>query len=393
MTIHGTGFFSISSELIATGEPAYYDLYINSSGIDARQHFVRVFPMGQLIQDSDVKTLLERYHQLYAAESQRSLYLKSITHSPRFSEVRKTEIIKHAAIQHLDNLFHPKKPFTTELLNESIVACRDTVEAMVDVVQAHDVEGLQKHIAALSFHDFYTYDHSINVSMYCIAILNAIDPNASRDHLITAGMGGLLHDLGKIEIPTHLLNKAGKLTDEEFGIIKTHSSLGLKILSEKGVETPPTVSIDEVRRVVHEHHENFDGTGYPQKLAGPNIHFLARLTAIADFFDAITTKRSYHEALSIDEALGLMSKTKGKKIDPKLFNQFFEHIKNLHHEKMPVYPGFIDSTFDPCQPHTSLPIHNVQAQIKAKIVNSGKKFDTQHFKPSAATNKIVKAKK
>ncbi len=386
-------FFSVSTELITADCPAWYDLYINSSGVDARQHFVRVFQKGQFLTVQDVQELKSKYHQLYVSESQRSLYFESITKAPKFSQIEKTQIIKQAAIQHLDHLFNHSGPLTTEVLNDTIRGCHDTVTAIVDVVQNDSIESLQKHISQLSFHDSYTYDHSINVSMYCVAILKALIPSSENSELITAGLGGLLHDLGKVNVPTHLLNKAGKLTDEEFNEIKRHTDYGMALLNENGIEMPKGVPLTTVRAVVYEHHENYNGTGYPRSLTAENIHIFARICAIADFFDAITTKRSYHEAMPIDDALSLMSKTSGKKLDPKLFAEFVKYVRNLSNEQLQKFPAELPEGFDPCQPHDKLPLLTPKVVGNAPVVNPQKKFDKSQFSARPQTSKIIKGSK
>ena len=288
-------------------------------------------------------------------ESQRDDYLKSLIHVKNVSDVQKTDVIKDSAIHYLDKLFSDEKEFTTELLSETIEDCKLAVESMVDVIKDYDVSKVQGLIASLSFHDFYTYDHSINVSMYCISLYSAAKPEASKEEIVMAGLGGLLHDIGKIKIPTDIINKPEKLSDEEFNIIKSHPDYGLELLTENPCDCKG-VDFNVIKRIVSEHHENFNGTGYPRKLAGADIHLLARVTAIADFFDAVTTKRSYHEVLSTEDAISVMSKSVGKKIDPVLFDIFTKSVKQLVltgklHKELP-------EEFDPCQPQNVLPLRN-----------------------------------
>ena len=112
----------------------------------------------------------------------------------------------------------------------------------------------------------------------------------------------------------------------------------------------------EVRKVILEHHENINGTGYPKGLKESEISFMAKLVAIVDFFDAVTTKRSYHEALCIKDALALMKKTAGTKIDINLFNEFRRSIFVLSEGRQDISIG---DDFDPCRPYTELPIEKI----------------------------------
>lgn len=354
-------FFSISSEFVARGTPLPYDLFINSSALAEREKFVRIFPLGGILSEEDLKEYKRKYHQLYVHESQRDAYLRSLVKQDNIDDTAKTKVIKDSAIHYLNKLFDPDKEYTTEVLAESIEGCRESVESMIDVLEDYDINKVQTLIADLSFHDFYTYDHSINVSMYCISLYRAWRPNAPRNEIVMAGLGGLLHDLGKIKIPTRIINNPGKLSDEDFAVIKQHPGFGNELIHESHCECEG-VDFEVIRRVVFEHHENFNGTGYPQGLSGEKIHEMARVTAIADFFDAITTKRSYHEALSVEDALAVMARSVSKKIDPELFEIFSKNVNKLKFQGKTNRE--LPEDFDPCQPHDVLPFQPVKADVK-----------------------------
>jgi len=356
-------FFSVGSELVLVDIPLPYDLYINSSTLSEKERFVRIFPKGDSLTKELVAEFKTKYFQLYVRENQRDLYLKSLVKNKHATDVKKVEVIKDSAIHYLGNLFDPAKEFSNELLVDAIDGCRESVESMVDVVQDYDVHKLQELIGNLSFHDFYTYDHSINVSMYCISIYRSMKPESTRDEIVMAGLGGLLHDLGKIKIPTNIINKPDKLNDLEFQEIKNHPVYGKEILDENKEKMACScegVDFKVITRIVHEHHENFNGTGYPANLKGDDIHLLARVTAIADFFDAITTKRAYHEALTNENALEVMQKTAGKKIDPTIFEVFTKKVHGLVFKGKGVLE--LEDNFDPCQPHQALPFKDFKAK-------------------------------
>lgn len=357
----GNNFFSISFDLITIDRAIPYDLYVNSSTNEKKEKYVRIYPKNDSISLEELKTFKKKYFQLYVHESQREQYLKNLIHCSNAPDSQKSEIIKDSALHYLDKLFDKDKEFTTEILSETIQGCKSTVESMVDVIKDYDVSKLQSLIGTLSFHDFYTYDHSINVSMYCIALYSAARPNAPKEEIVLAGLGGLLHDIGKVKISTDIINNPDKLTDEEFEIIKKHPDYGYNLLVENSCSCEG-VDFEIIQRIVHEHHENFNGTGYPSGLAGVDIHLLARVTAIADFFDAITTKRSYHEVLPTEDALAIMSKTVGKKLDPQLFEIFTKSLKQLVltgkiHRELP-------DDFDPCQPQNILPFRTPKPSFK-----------------------------
>lgn len=341
-------YFSVSFEHVLIGQPMPYELYINLAQTGGAERFLRIFPKDEVLTTEDLGAFKKKYRQLYVPETNRQDYLNSLCKSSARSDEEKTTVLKDSAIHYLDNLFDSKKEFTTEVLTQTISNCRDVVENMVDVIHSYKIDQLQSLIGKLSFHDFYTYDHSINVSMYCILLYQYARPQADRHEIVTAGLGGLLHDLGKIKIPTNIINKPGKLTDEEFKEIKAHPGYGNALMQDKNIQMPEKIDPSVIARIVFEHHENFDGTGYPNKIAGEKIHVLARVCSIADFFDAITTKRSYHSALTTNDALALMGKSRGTKLDPRLFDIFAQHTQEFVKNRpcnLELAPDF-----DPCQP-------------------------------------------
>lgn len=377
-------FFSVRHDLIQTDQPLMFDLFINSSVVKGKEKFVKIFASGGSLNRDEVDEFHRKYFQLYIPEDQRKIYLKSLVKS-NADDVQKTNVIKEAALQYLHNIFDKDKEFSTELLSKNIEACREVVESMVDVLDQHNIDSLRNLIGNLSFHDFYTYDHSINVSMYCIQIYRVVNPKATRKELIHAGLGGLLHDLGKIKIPTHILNNPGGLSDEDYQTIKQHPDFGLDLLLSGHCEVSEDIDLNIIARVVHEHHENFDGTGYPKKLKGKDeIHLLARVCTIADFFDAITTKRSYNEVLSVQDAMNTMRKFRAIKLDPDIFDIFDRHVRYVRAESAKDLR--LSDSFDPTLPYAKLPIEEIKAfqkemdYGKIKVVDPQKKKETK--KPS-----------
>lgn len=375
-------FFSVRYDLIQTGQPLLFDLFVNSSVIKGKEKFVRIFPSGGSLEREELEEFHRKYFQLYILEDQRKIYLRSLVKSD-LDDVKKATVIKDAALEYLHNIFDKDKEFSTEVLSQNIEGCREVVESMVDVLDHHNIDSLRSLIGNLSFHDFYTYDHSINVSMYCIQIYKTINPKASRRELIHAGLGGLLHDLGKIKIPTHILNNPGGLSDEDYQTIKKHPDFGLDLLISGHCEVSADIDLKIVARVVHEHHENFDGTGYPKKLKGKDeIHLLARVCTIADFFDAITTKRSYNEVLTIPDAMNTMRKFRGIKLDPDIFDIFDQHVRYVRAEF--ARDLRLADSFDPTLPYAKLPIEEIKKFEKEmdfgkiKVVDSKGKKDKKH---------------
>lgn len=166
---------------------------------------------------------------------------------------------------------------------------------------------------ALDAKDEYTHGHSMRVTLYSLALAKAM--NLPDDLLEEIETAGLLHDIGKIAIPEKILLKPGKLTDEEFAVIKMHPELGEKLV--KGIEKLKIIS-----NWLKSHHERFDGKGYPEGLIGEQIPISSRIIALADTYDAMTSNRAYRAALSHETAIEEIKVCSGTQFDPELANIF-----------------------------------------------------------------------
>ncbi|MDR1048784.1 MAG: HD-GYP domain-containing protein [Synergistaceae bacterium] len=157
--------------------------------------------------------------------------------------------------------------------------------------------------------DEYTYTHSLNVALLGGYLANRIFPG-KMDLAECLSVGGILHDLGKARIPQDVLNKPGKLTDEEFSIMKQHPVLGERLAIESGVRDK------RILAVIRGHHERFGGNGYPDNLSQEKISVEARIAAVADVFDALTAKRVYKEPMQSRMAVSIMIESMGAHFDP-----------------------------------------------------------------------------
>ena len=166
--------------------------------------------------------------------------------------------------------------------------------------------------------DEYTYTHSINVSL--LGILLGKHLGLEKDALLKLGMAGMYHDVGKARIPEAVLNKPGKLTEAEFQLMKTHPLEGYKILmGQKDLD-------QEILRAVVEHHERYDGTGYPRALTGESIGRFSRIIAVVDVYDALTSRRVYKDAMAPAKALGMMYQWRDKDFTPQAIESFIRCI-------------------------------------------------------------------
>jgi len=170
---------------------------------------------------------------------------------------------------------------------------------------------------AVETKDYYTRGHGDRVSLGSGMIARQIGMGVDRTEAIE--FAGMLHDVGKLGVPTQVLQKTGALTEEEFAAIQLHPMRGLEIVREIGF-------LNEALAGIMHHHERIDGTGYPMGFAGHEIPEFARIIAVADAFDSMTSTRSYREAKSLDEALEELCKGKNTQFDPLIVDAFIEAV-------------------------------------------------------------------
>ena len=182
------------------------------------------------------------------------------------------------------------------------------------------------NVLALFSSDAYLYTHSMNVGV--IASILGVANGLNQDRLRTLGLGAMLHDIGKTKIDGRILNKPGQLTAEEREAIQQHSRLGYEIIKHQDM---PLVAA----HCAYQHHEKYDGTGYPRKLKGEQIHDFGRLLAVADVYDALTSNRSYRKAMLPNEAVEYLYAHCGKQFDPKMVSLFTQHV-NIYPNGLPV---------------------------------------------------------
>ena len=212
---------------------------------------------------------------------------------------------------------------TTLALYPVIVSLnRDVVRFSRDLLQGN-IELMEVLGSAIAKRDSDTHIHNYRVSIYAVRLAEAVRlDNVTIRNLIA---GAFLHDAGKIGISDNILLKPEKLTEEEFAVMKTHVTLGVDILAK-------STWLQAARDVVEFHHEKFDGSGYMRGFKGDEIPINARIFAIVDVFDALTSKRPYKQPFPFDEAIAILRRDAGSHFDPRLVDTFSSIAESLHHE-------------------------------------------------------------
>lgn len=212
---------------------------------------------------------------------------------------------------------------TTLLFYPVIISLNRSVLRFSGEVVKGNLEAISVLGTAIAQRDSDTGDHNYRVTLYAIRLAEAL--GTEKMDMRALILGAFLHDVGKIGISDNILLKPGKLTDEEFAIMRTHVELGVQTISS-------SVWLQAAHDIIASHHEKFDGNGYPQGLRGNDIPLVARIFAIVDVFDALTSRRPYKEPWPFDKAMTTLEKDAGSHFDPQLIATFKTFAAALHEE-------------------------------------------------------------
>ena len=200
---------------------------------------------------------------------------------------------------------------------------RDGVQKRIAVMEKAHRETIEALAVAINAKDAVTHDHVVRVQIYAAGVARAL--GCASDEIEALKAGALLHDIGKIAVPDHILNKPGKLTAAEFEKMKIHPIAGAQILSR--VEFPyPIVP------VVRHHHERWDGNGYPDGLRGEDIPLTARILSVVDCFDAVREDRQYRKGMTREEAIDVIIRGSGIQYDPRVVGTFISYLPEFEKE-------------------------------------------------------------
>ncbi len=310
------GFVLINrDEVAACGRQLGFDLYtvsLDDVGADPHPFCRKGQAMDSVLAAMDERLLAKFYIrrqalQSYYADMEASL--SGLLEDPQVSVGQKSQVLHRCANNVLKDVYDDPRS------GENLARTKDITENIIKFTMGS--EGSVPGLLRLSSHDYYTFTHCVNVSVFGVGLMERID-SLSRDDLYDFALGCILHDVGKTEVADAILNKPGRLTDEEFEVIKSHPMEGYALMEDK----LPPIALD----VILHHHEKFDGSGYPHGLDEKNISDYSRVAAIADVYDALTTNRPYADARDPFKALTLMKQKMVGHFEQQKFMSFVEFL-------------------------------------------------------------------
>ena len=238
---------------------------------------------------------------------------RSAQHAMSLTDVTPTGIQTDSndAVGELVLAFHTMASKLQDSRTDRVKTFQCTLASLVHTIEAKDP---------------YVSNHSANVAKISHELARAM--GLSEKSASEIADGALVHDIGKIGVPDAIMHKPGKLTTEEFDIVKTHTVIGDRIIS-------PLDGSEVLQSPVRHHHEYWDGSGYPDGLSGENIPLVARIVQIADIFEALTSDRSYRSKMSVVEAVEIIQGQSGTKLDPEVVSNFMSKVLPKIHEILP----------------------------------------------------------
>ncbi len=295
-------FFRIRLSTLRPEKITSFDIYVY---IDGRMVLYR--KAGEALQLQKIETLHSKDtgSSFFVKITDRDIYrawVKEEINSTEIPNNEKAAILRESSIAIMEDLF--ENPDVNKALDESKPIISDFINFMDSAPESVG------YLLSLSGHDFYTYNHSLDVSIYSLGLgkILGFGPKEMEE----LGIGCLFHDIGKRNVALEILCKKGPLDDAEWEQMKRHPQYGLIILNQN-----PNIS-DGVKAACFEHHESWAGNGYPQQITGPEIHPYARIVAICDTYDAMTTQRSYNKPMTPHEALTMMRDKLSGRYDPDM---------------------------------------------------------------------------
>jgi len=304
-------FLPIELESLCTGTEKRFSLYLKAERGKYVLYLSEEHPFDEAHRLNLIKHGMEHLH-IHVEDRASYLnyveeHLQSILKRESLPAEKKARIIHASVGRALEEVFQEPRA-------EFIQRSKNMIRTTVDLVISD--QATTQSLLHLTLHDHYTYNHSVNVGIYGVAFARELFGDAPQHDLHELAAGFFLHDLGKCRVDPGILNKKGKLSEEEWKEVRMHPLWSYEILESTGHLT------EEARIIALQHHERHDGNGYPRGLRGDKIHLYAKICCIADVFDALTSNRPYRKRSSTFESIRIMKREMEREFDPQFFTKF-----------------------------------------------------------------------
>ena len=315
LRLQSLGYLPVPTATLRAESVLNCDLYIQRPGaVAAELYRGQDYPLD----DQDLNDLRDAgFEQLYIrvedAESYRNYLHEHVLHEPDLNVAARLK-----ALQELTRVVF-EEAFARGNCDKLVSVASDYGQNLAMLVAQQPV--VLKELFHTLQHDYYTFTHVCNVSLYCVLLAHRLG-RCQGPSLAELATGALLHDIGKRHVPAEVLNKTGKLTEEEWDLVREHPTTGFMDLVSR-----PDMTWSQLM-VVYQHHERLDGTGYPAAIEGDEIHPWARLCAVVDVFDALTCHRPYRKAMPTSEACQYLADHAGKWFDPDAVRCWLDQVRS-----------------------------------------------------------------
>jgi len=306
----------VSVATLLPGTVPGVSLYLSSTGYGsfklyrAPEHPITDVDLENLKQRGIVKLYVagddHRQYQTYLRDN-----LEHVLESDGIPHTQRVSCLNTVIRDVLGDVFQQRN------LDEQIGKLKEFGEKIVGVVCRDGI--VLSELRSVMYHDYHTFTHSANVAMYAVMLAQSLGIS-EREELSAIATGGLLHDAGKLDIPASILTKPGRLDDAELRMVRRHPDFGFNKLSHRSDLSRAQLMM------VYQHHEQMDGSGYPVHSMGNEIDFWARICAVADVFEALTSNRPYRAGSSFDRAAEMMNERSGTAFDKDILKCWMQFV-------------------------------------------------------------------
>lgn len=306
--INTTTYYLIDKVIINKNVEFFFNLYGKNT---QEENLSLLSTKGRKLSKNDIDNLID-YNFLYVHEDEKEFYDNHYNDFMRLKLIPKNMETFYSKVGNtINNMF--KNSNTINNIQEVDTIVTDMVATIL-----HDNFKVSSFITILAS-DYFTHTHSLNVSVYSICLGKHL--GLYKSELEELGISALLHDIGKSKIHSNIINKNGKLTEHEFNEVKKHSMYGWALARQMGITNK------NILAGIRNHHERLDGNGYPDRLKDEQIHIFAKIIAVCDIFDALTTNRTYKNSIGTFNTLVMMKKEMSKHLDTNIVDHFIKIFK------------------------------------------------------------------